>query len=86
MNKFEGTPERYMKVPKQHEIDDDALSCSLIRAKAICLLIEANISGGGKTQDGLSDVVLSEACWALEGLIDQARIISSGNYMKEDES
>ena len=85
MNKFVGTPEKYLVVPKHKnvDIDIDAVSCALTRAKAICLLIEANISGGGKTQDGLGDIVLSDACWALEGLIDQARILSLG---QEDKS
>ena len=78
-NNYEGTPERYMKVSEKNKIDQDALSCVLLRAHAVCLLIGANIEGSGKTQDGLSDKILSEACWALDGLIDQAIILSSGS-------
>lgn len=80
---YEGLPERYMTVPINDEVDKDALSCALYRAEAVCLLIGANIAGSGKTQDGLSDEIISNACWALGGLIDQVRILSFG---KEDKS
>lgn len=42
---------------------------------AVNLLITANIDGGGKTQDDLSDDNMVNAYWTSERLINQATIL-----------
>ena len=73
-DKYYGTPERYFSVPVKQELDADALSCTLIRAKSVCLLVSTNLNGG----DCLNDEILAGALWAVEGLIGQAQILTQG--------
>lgn len=75
---FFGTPEHYMQSPRPRDygdIDIDALSCALMRAQSICILLGANFNGSG---DRHSDDILCGATWALEGAISQAQMILWG--------
>ena len=73
-DKYIGTPERYLSVPEKQELDADALSCTLIRAKSVCLLVSSNLGDGSS----LNDEILAGALWAVEGLIGQAQILTHG--------
>lgn len=75
---FSGTPEHYLQSPQPRDygdIDIDALSCALMRAQSICILLGANFNGSG---DRHSDDILCGATWALEGVISQAQMILWG--------
>ena len=76
---YAGCPELYLKVPAPDsgEIDTDALSCALSRAEAICLLI-----AGYYDEEDLgkwNDSIMRNAFWALEGCINQAQLLVSGD-------
>ncbi len=70
-----GTPENYFRVSKTAVLDIDALTCALSRAHAVCLMLAGNFDG---TADTLNNEILTNACWALEGLIEQAQFIVEG--------
>ena len=72
---YEGTPENYLNIPKSKEIDIDALTCALHRANAVSKMLGANFDGSGET---FNKSILANACWALDGLIEQAQIIVEG--------
>lgn len=73
---YSGTPENYLRVPKTSDLDFDALTCALSRAHAVCLMLAGNFDGSGAT---LNNEILTNACWTLEGLIEQAQIIVMAN-------
>ena len=74
MKKYEGTPERYMAVPKKG-IDTDALNCALNRALALIVVLgAAQEDGAVRPGNHLTESYL----WALQGLIEQAQIIIAG--------
>lgn len=70
---FYGSPERYLFAPAPTETDIAALTCALWRADAVCKLLSANFNGTGDT---FNNEILTNACWALDGLISQALIIA----------
>jgi len=72
-----GTPEGYMTVPEDGEIDTDALSCTLARARSVCLMLGSNFDGTGGQ---FNNAIINDACWALEGLINQALMLTKGKY------
>jgi len=72
---YYGTPEGYMVVPEDGEIDTDALNCTLGRARSVCLMLGKNFDG---TSDRFNDEIISDACWALEGIINQAQMLIKG--------
>lgn len=72
------TPEAYLdvKTDKHKDIDVDAISCALDRAQGLCLVLGCQLDGS--SGDRLDDRYLASACWALEGLIQQATILLEG--------
>ena len=72
---YYGTPEDYMVMPENAEIDTDALNCTLGRAHSVCLMLGKNFDG---TSDQFNNEIVSNACWALEGLINQAQTLIKG--------
>lgn len=70
-----GLPEGYMVMPENGNIDIDALHCTLERARAVCLMLGKNFDESG---DKLNDEIIYSACWALEGMINQAQILTKG--------
>lgn len=75
---FKGEPEDYLVIPEGEELNISALYCSLKRAKGLSIMLSASLDDDG---DRLSDEILSEASWALEGLIKQALIITEGSFV-----
>ncbi len=73
---YDGTPEKYLVVNSSQELDINALHCALERASAVCKMISANYDG--TTEDKFNDHILLNACWTLDGLLDQALILSLG--------
>lgn len=67
-----GTPENYIAVPKDKGVDTDALTCALSRAQSVCLMLGKNFNGD---DERLNDEMLANACWTLEGLINQAQLL-----------
>jgi len=79
-NNYEGSPEEYMSIPKNNpktsgEIDIDALNCALSRAKSISYLIQGHFGVDGTKWN---NEIMSNACWTLEGLLDQIEILLDG--------
>ncbi len=70
-----GTPENYLVVPDNTELDTDALTCVLKRASALCAMLGSNFDGTGEQHN---DEIISNGCWALDGMIKQARILVEG--------
>ncbi len=75
MSQYTGTPEAYLNVPKNNDIDKDALTCILHSADSIILMLQNNFEE--KTAQ-VSNKKTVNALWAVEGLLDQAKILISG--------
>jgi len=75
-NNYEGTPEQYLSVSKSENVNSEAINCALDRAKSISYLIQSHFNDpdGGKW----NDKIMSDACWTLQGLLDQIEILMEG--------
>ncbi len=73
---YDGAPEKSVVVDPSQALDINALHCALECASSVCKMFTANFDG--ITQDKFNDYIFLNACWALDGLLDQALIISLG--------
>ena len=71
------SPEYYFNIPKDEEVSTEVLSCIIARADAITNPIGNNFNG---KSDTYCNEILSNAVWALSGLLEQAEIIIDGKH------
>lgn len=72
---YDGTPEKYLIVSKNNKMDDDALGCAISRAQSINYLIMSHFQDPGTKWN---DEIMTNACWTLEGLLEQIDILVEG--------
>lgn len=75
---YEGLVENYIVVPKDQELDIDALTMTLSRAQAITELLGCYHEDEGNHAYTLDKHTLSYACGTVESLLEQASFIVSG--------
>jgi hypothetical protein len=76
VQKFEGTPERYLSVPKGGGGDIDAISCAILRAQALVALLHCQFDEEDGTR--LSNEMITNALWGIEGHLDQLQAMCAG--------
>jgi hypothetical protein len=78
INPYNGTPENYLTFNYEGDgLDESAINCALIRAKALVNLLHSQFSSG-RNIERVSDEVLVAALWGITGYLDQIKILTKG--------
>ena len=73
---YSGTPEHYLYIKRQRELDIDALNCAISRALAVQYFLFDYFTNPDSSQ--FNHEIMSNAVWALAGLLEQAEILING--------
>ena len=81
---YAGTPEAYLEMAKGKRGTDaaDAIGCALARAQATVTLLSVHLEDN---ESRVSDRVLADALWAIEGYLDQLKILTLNSDIKPKE-